>query len=373
MSDENIEQRVASGDAWNDFCDSLKELGKQVTRDDTPTDSFNRAEGFRYLTRLLRNGLESVIEGGSPEFPAMRSLGNMVKMGADNPDNLYQGASIHGDHEYRLSGNRGSVHYLSFASISGGYGTDGTMITDGFIDDKTMSFDTDGSFEIILSQHKQSGNWVPLTEKTRSLNIRQTFLDRSTEQPASINIERINREGTPPPYSAERLHKDLQRVTGYLHGTVKLFADWSASFRPDVNTLPPADQAYCQSIGGDPNIFYFHSYWELAEDEALEIRAPRIPECQTWNFQLDNYWLESLDYRFHQITVNKHTARYEEDGSVVLYVAHSDPGAGNWIDTAGHRLGSMCWRWTGADDHPELETRVVKIGEIQAPGANQRA
>lgn len=361
---DSIDDKVASGATWNEFCDSLKTLGQQITRPDTPTDSFNRAEGFRYLTRLLRNGLESTIEGGSAEYPALRSLGNMVKMGADNPDNLYQGASINGQYEYRISGNRGSVFYLGFSSISGGYGTDGTMITDGFLDHTQLKTEADGSFEIILSQQEQSGNWLPMTAKTRSLNIRQTFLDRSTERPAQLQIERINIEGTPPPYSAEQLERDLNRVSKYLHGTVNLFADWSNSFRPDINTLPPADQAYCQSIGGDPNIFYFHSYWELAADEALVITAKRIPECQTWNFQLDNYWMESLDYRYHKITVNKHTAEYEDDGSVTLYVTHKDPGVRNWIDTAGHLNGTMCWRWIGTDDHPELETKVIKAADI---------
>jgi len=364
LSPAQIDDKVASGAAWDEFCDNLKLLGRQVTRDDTPSDPFNRAEGFRYLTRLLRNALESVIEGGSPEFPTLRSLGNMVKMGADNPDNLYQGASIHGDYDYRISGTRGSVFYLSFASISGGYGTDGTMITDGFLDTEKLQVDADGSFEIILSQREHPGNWIPLTDKTRSLNIRQTFLDRSTEKPAQLAIERLNPEGAPPPYSADRLYRHLQRVSANLQGTVKLFADWTHSLKENINSLPPADQAYCQSIGGDPNIFYFHAHWALGEDEVLEIRAPRIPECQTWNFQLDNYWMESLDYRYHRITVNKHTATYEPDGSVVLYVSHRDPGIGNWIDTAGHADGTMCWRWIGASDHPGLETRVVRLEEL---------
>ena len=358
---EDIDQKVASGQSWEEFCDSLKLLGQQITRADTPDDSFNRAEGFRYLTRLLRNTLESVVEGGGPEYPVMRKLGYMVKLGADNPDNIYQGGSIHGDYEYRIRGRRGSVYYLSFSATSGGYGSDGTMITDGFIDNQALQVNEDGSFEIILSQKPHEGNWVKMTPDSRSLLIRQTFLDRSRETPAELEIERIDSPGAPPPYSAAQFNQDLKRVSDYLHGTVKLFADWSASFRPDCNTLPPADQAYCQLIGGDPNIFYFHSYWELAEDEILMIRAPRVPECQTWNFQLDNYWLESLDYRYHRVTVNLHTADYEDDGSVVLYVAHRDPGlGGNWIDTAGHELGTMCWRWTGTDDHPELETSVLK-------------
>ena len=71
--------------------------GQQIAREETPKDGLNQAEGYRYLTRLLRNALESVIEGGSPEYPVMRGLGNMVKLGADNPDNLYMGATIRGD------------------------------------------------------------------------------------------------------------------------------------------------------------------------------------------------------------------------------------------------------------------------------------
>ena len=364
MSPEQIEAHVRSGAAWETFCDSLKALGQQIAREETPKDGLNQAEGYRYLTRLLRNALESVIEGGSPEFPVMRGLGNMVKLGADNPDNIYLGGSIHGDYEYRLFGNRGSVFYISFASISGGYGTDGTMITDGFLDTGQLQVEPDGSFEVVLSQREQPGNWLPLSPRTRSLNIRQTFLDRSRERPASIDIELLNPGATPPPYSAAQLVKHLERVSANLHGTVKLFADWTDNLRANMNTLPPADQAYCQSIGGDPNIFYFHAHWALAEDEALEIRAPVIPDCQTWNFQLDNYWMESLDYRYHRITVNKHTARYEDDGGVLLYVAARDPGRGNWIDTAGHLDGTMCWRWIGASEHPGLDTRVVKLEEI---------
>lgn len=145
---------------------------------------------------------------------------------------------------------------------------------------------------------------------------------------------------------------------------MQLFEDWSESFIPLRNTLPPADQAYCQSIGADPNIYYYHSCWNLADDEVLVITAPVIPEYTSWNFQLNNYWVESLDYRHHQITLNKHTAPYKDGGSVRLYVSHRDPGKPNWIDTAGHQLGIMCWRWTGAKQHPPLETRVVKFKDL---------
>lgn len=72
------------------------------------------------------------------------------------------------------------------------------------------------------------------------------------------------------------------------------------------------------------------------------------PACSTWNFQLNNYWMESLDYRYHPIHVNKGTAKYLPDNSVRIIVAAEDPKLKteyNWIDTCGHTCGTMCFRW----------------------------
>ena len=71
--------------------------------------------------------------------------------------------------------------------------------------------------------------------------------------------------------------------------------------------------------------------------------------------------MESLDFRHHDIHVNKHTANYDADGSITIVLAACNPGYGNWIDTAGHDQGTMLLRWIGATDHPLPETRVVKI------------
>jgi hypothetical protein len=98
------------------------------------------------------------------------------------------------------------------------------------------------------------------------------------------------------------------------------------------------------AAGGDASILYHHSYWQLKEDEALVITFTP-PDCDTWNFQLNNYWMESLDYRYFNIALNKHTAVMRADGRVRMIVAHADPGLPNWIDTCGHTEGTMCLRW----------------------------
>ena len=53
-----IEERITSGEAWSGFCDGLKSAGNTILSDSAPVDAIDRAEGFRYLTRLVRMGLD---------------------------------------------------------------------------------------------------------------------------------------------------------------------------------------------------------------------------------------------------------------------------------------------------------------------------
>ncbi len=157
----------------------------------------------------------------------------------------------------------------------------------------------------------------------------------------------------------------MTAAAGLVVGCATLFSGWAQGFQKHTNELPKFDDSVSMGAGGDPNICYYHSYWRLGREEALVIEVTP-PECRSWNFQLDNHWMESLDYRYHRISVNKHTASYRDDGSVRLVIAHEDPGVANWIETAGHQQGTMCFRWIRADEHPQPRTRVVKLSELSA-------
>ena len=361
-------QRIVDGSAWRDFCRELEQAGLVLLRDEVPQDPLQRAEGIRYLTRLLRAGLEQQLEFGDPRFSGFYQLSNQtIKIGNDNPDNIYLNANVSGAYEYRISGTRGTMPYLSFGTKSGGYEIDGTMAPTGKLDGRDLQLRPDGSFEIIVSCKPQPGNWLPMQPETRALIVRMTFHDREKEEPAKLRIERIGAEGAPA-VDPETLEEGLQRTVGFVRRTSKLFVDWMNFYSAHENQLPSDDQERCMRAGGDAQIHYLQSRWRVLPDEALWIRVPRIPECATWNLQISNYWMESLDYRYLKVHVNKHTAHYEPDGSVRIVLAHRDPGPRfkNWLVTAGHDEGGMLFRWVEAKEHPPVETRLVKLEELAA-------
>jgi hypothetical protein len=359
-------QRILDGKSWADFCDALKRAGDVLLRPGTPPDAFDRAEGHRYLSRLTRIALESFLEFADPLFPVLRRPAHeTVKIGADNPDNYYQSAAISGAHDYRLHGTRGSVHYLGFGTYAGGYGSSGRRGQTGHLDAGQLALAPDGSFELILSSREQPGNWLRMEPDTSLLIVRQTFQDRKQERIAELSIERIGGSRAPAPVTPDFVDGGLQAAAGYVAGTAALFADWAEGFAAGKNQLPRFDPAVAAAAHGDPNIVYYHGYWELGPEQALLIDL-QPPPCEYWNFQLNNHWMESLDYCYHQIALNHAQVRSRPDGSVRLVVAHRDPGLPNWIETAGHQRGTMCLRWVGAARHPDPATRLVDFREISS-------
>jgi hypothetical protein len=364
--EELAAERIVSGTSWDEFCDTLKAAGAAINGLGAPMDAETQAEGYRYLSRLLRAGLEAFLEYSDPRAPVLRRMVHeTVKMGADNPDNHYLNATISGEYEYRLRGSRGTVHFLHFATQKGGYGQSGGMPPTGFLDSSDLEIEPDGTLDIAVSRERppDARNWLPMERDTGLLIVRQTFLDKEREEPADLLIERVGDELEPPSTSPAHIDQGLSMASTFVAGASMLFAKWARDFQKHTNELPQFDPDRSTGAGGDPNIAYYHSYWKLEPDEALLIEA-LPPSCESWNFQLNNHWMESLDYRHQRIHVNMHTATYEPDGSVRIVVAHENPGLPNWIDTAGHRHGTMCFRWIKAAEHPQPKTRVVKLREI---------
>jgi len=365
MADDPI-AKVESAEAWNEFCDLLKKAGEVILRDDLETTTFDRGEGHRYLTRLLRAGLSSFAETTGPRHPIFRPMPDQVKMGLDNPDNYYVSAPVNGNATYRIRGRRGTIHYLSFAAQNQNFAAR-EKITGGagHLNDSDLELGPDGRFEILASQKEHPGNWLRMNPDTRQILIRQTFLDRAHEAPVEVEIECLDQDEPLPPLDPARVPGLLMGSAMYAMGCAQWFADWVVDFKnhAPVNAFHLPDAENHRLVGGDPNVRIWLGQWRLGPREALVVEVTP-PECHYWNFQLANIWAESLETRFRRTHVNSGSAKLEEDGSVRLVVAHEDPGVANWIDTAGHDHGIMGVRWVRAASHPEPKTRVVPLAEI---------
>mmetsp|Transcript_21866 Transcript_21866/g.38674 ORF Transcript_21866/g.38674 Transcript_21866/m.38674 type:complete len:445 (-) Transcript_21866:1228-2562(-) len=384
--ESQVENRIVSGQAWDEWCDALKAAGAVMYAPGAPSDPFNQAEGLRYLTRLARVSLEAFMECNDTDAPQLVALANgsrvaPVKLGSDNPDNVYESAAISGRKVYKLTVDPGSVHYLGFGTQKGSYGGEGGLKTVDYKEVSEFEREEDGSIIIMVCNErpKEARNWlktVPDPERGL-LIVRQTREDHENEILAKVKIECVGGNKLPAPCSASAVDDALRTSALLVAGAPLMFAKWADEFkRNHCNELPLFDVDRSNAVGGDPFIRYYHSYWQVEHDEALIIRAMPPKDLASWNFQLNNHWMESLDYRYHRIHVNRHTATYLEDGSICIVVTNSDPStqqgankwhAYDWLTTTGHTCGTMCFRWLrpgSFENLPQPTTKLVKLSDL---------
>ncbi|MEM6722767.1 MAG: DUF1214 domain-containing protein [Bacteroidota bacterium] len=364
--DDLDDQAIVTGKAWEEFCDNLKAAGAALINGNAPKDPFNQAEGYKYLMRLTRVGLDYFVEYANPGFPALKRLVHeTVKIGADNPDNYYQNAMISGDYEYRITGRRNTIPFLTFHTLDGQFASPEGVHPCGNLSVEELNLEDDGSFEIILSKTKKGKNWLPISDQTAMLIVRQTFQHRDQEQVAEVQLECLNGPKVPPPVTASSIVRALDIAGLFVGGTALQFSNWSNSFTKHSNQLPELDPKLADGAGGDDRLVYYHSHYKLADDECLVIETP-VPKCDYWNFQVNNYWMESLDYRYEKIHVNNATAQYNADGSVTVIVAKQAIDHPNYLTTQGHNQGTMLWRWLLPDQKIQPKCRVAKINDFMS-------
>ncbi len=362
---DEMTAKVVDGTAWREFCELLADAGTAILAEGNPDDPLDRAEGFRMLTRLLRGALESRLEYGRPTEPKLIcTCHETIKIVGENPDNHYLGSSIDGQYDYRIWGTRGEARWISFNLFSGaGFGGGGPG-TGATLHEEQMQVDPDGRFEVVVSQRPHPGNWLQSEPGTRSVVIRQTFLDRPAQRHADLQIERIGADRSPPaPLSPEELYLSLLYAGHYVKGVAEIGARWATRQAQWPNVFTDEAQLPETANFKDPQITWHQGYFDLRPDQALVVEFTP-PECDYWMIALHNHWMETLDYVHHRATLNCHSAQLEPDGSARFVISQRDPGAPNWLDTAGHGRGTVGVRWVGSDVVDVMPTtRVVTLDD----------
>jgi hypothetical protein len=367
---------LLDGSAWQRFTERLGQLAERVQAAHAPSTPLDRAEGYRYLAMLVRNAFDVAIEDIDPDRPKFNWLTRRNKLGWDCPDALYAYAAIRDGATYRISGRRSTVHFLGLQVMAGI-----RSLHNSHADE--WQVEPDGHFAIVVGGTRCDGNWIPLDRGADTIWMRQFFYDWEHERSASLWIDRIDDGRCAQPQGMLDpgfLARRLDAVATNVEANVDLWLFTVIALRERCCNVFPAESFGGTQMGAQKHQSAGVCYFRLADDEALLIEVTP-PRAKYWSIDVCNFWLESLDYANHQSSLNGHQAAIDADGVLRAVVTRQDPGVPNWLDTVGHREGSLIYRWNLADTTPVPSTRVIKCDTLRAHlhpdtasvGAAQRA
>ncbi|WAJ44770.1 hypothetical protein OK015_27355 [Mycobacterium sp. Aquia_216] len=310
-------------------------------------------EGLQYLAGCI-SGCTHLAFDYDRDHPFLQSgTGPFTKMGLDNPDTLYFGTRVHADHDYVVTGRRGTTTDLSFQLLGGEYTDDNVPASQAAFDDRELDIAADGSFE-----------WRVRPTRPGQLVIREVYGDWSAQR-GTLAISRLDTAGTaPPPLSRDLIEKRYATAGKQLVQRVKTwlqFPQWFYLNLP-VNTMV----APRLTPGGLATQYSSVGHYELNPDQALVITIP-VSDAPYLGFQLGSLWYISLDYINHQTSLNNTQAQADPDGKVRIVVADGNPGVTNWVETLGHRRGYLQFRWQRVSrELTEADGPTVELVDLDA-------
>ncbi|OBH02669.1 hypothetical protein [Mycobacterium sp. E1747] len=288
-------------------------------------------EGLQYLAGCVSACIHLAFDYDR-DHPFLQSgTGPFTKMGLDNPDTLYFGTRVHANHDYVVTGRRGTTTDLSFQLLGGEYTDDNVPASQAAFDDRELEIAADGSFE-----------WRVRPTSNGQLVIREVYGDWSAQR-GTLAISRLDTAGTaPPPLTRETIEKRYATAAKQLVNRVKTWLQFPQWFYLDlpVNTMV----APRLTPGGLATQYSSVGHYDLRPDQALVITVP-VSDAPYLGFQLGSLWYISLDYINHQTSLNNTQAQADPDGKVRIVVADQNPGVTNWVETLGHRRGFLQFRW----------------------------
>ena len=397
MSDPTINpkaaERLLSGAAWDDFCDTLKVAGRMIDRfGDEPSD-LDRAEWYRFLTRVTRSGFERLIENGEPTRPRLRDMVWRQSINFQTVDQDHLMCQFDEARDYRITGTRGTIPYFVMAVLTAPtvpdpgaedwapQGPEGlarfdpsNLKTTGFLGSQDLILADDGTFEIVLSQNDPGPgvNWMKLNADTNCIMIRHVWSDRTRETPPVMTIARA--DGVPPePITPTLMANNLAWAGQNVLGYAELVRNWwrgnQGNFSAKLNRLDYSRAQYL-SNGGVPDRHVAFGGWQKRLDEALVLEFTP-PECEYWNFQICNIWQENLDtFEDGNGWVNNTTRRAEPDGSVRIIISEKDPGmGGNWVNSFGHDKGGWGLRLVRTETTAPVKLWRLPLAALERDGA----
>lgn len=389
---ETARQRLLSGQAWDDYCDTLKAAGRHINMVNGPLSDLDKAEWYRFVSRLARSSLERLLENAEPTRPRLRDMVWRQSINVQTVDQDHLMCQFDPALDYRIKGTRGTIPYFVMAVLTcpnpdtpgaedwASQGIESlkrfdpsNLKTSHFLHTQNFIVESDGSFEVILSQQDPGPgkNWLKLNPETNCILIRLVWDDRTKDIAPDMVIERMDHappEPATPALVADGLAWSAQAVLGYAELVRNWWQGSQGNFAAKLNRLDYSRAQYL-SNGGVPDRHVAFGGWEKGLDEALVVEYTP-PACEYWNFQLCNIWQENLDtFEDGNGWINNSRHVVEAEGKVRVIISERDLGlGGNWLNSFGHERGIWALRLVQTEDTAPISVWRVPVSTLEAEG-----
>jgi hypothetical protein len=237
--------------------------------------------------------------------------------------------------------------------------------------------DADGYFEIQIAPQPQAGALHMEPGKPNCVIARHYWEGEicamaDPTRRCEIDIECLDEPGFPRPLSPPRLAEKLEAAMTFIRGqTLDRPAPNPAATPSWFSLVPnqlPKPEKWVPTEGGGAGAVdnaYCAGLVILGPDEALIVEA-RWPECVYANVMFWNRFQQAPDYRYRSCSLNRKQMKADAEGRFRFVVAHNNPGVDNWIDTEGHGMGTLYWRFLLPEgDIEQPVCKVVPFSEVK--------
>jgi hypothetical protein len=381
------EPSTESDAMWNDS--NLLKWVSEIGGEESRYDDLATVQSFEMLQRTIEEVKQMVLHDAATEQEAIEGLRMILKhlasetgdtlnydfrnplfskrdprnrdVGAYNPDAEYDQAYIDGRYDYKLTGNLGTVPYVSI-TVNGKADSKFSRAI-AYLNDTEIRkhASADGTFTLWLTNEKPKGEgaWIPLPDEADGVVIRQYVANRKVDELAGFAIEAV---GDPLP-DVERISDDemarrLRKSSDYL----AVVSTWHRTLLPEIRKQPNQFVARSgTSIGAsaaNSENYYQMAYYELGEGEALMVDFIP-PDVVYWNLTSATFWHESHRYLTDPVSLTSSEVTKRENGNVRFIISKEEPGYPNWIKTFAHERGFLILRMVGVKTHPLPVVRKV--------------
>jgi len=343
---------------------SLEEL-KQMVLHDAQSEQ-EAIEGLRMILKHLALSTRDSIDGDFMNPLLSKGDTRNRDVGAYNPDAEYDQVFIDGRYDYKLSGNLGSVPYVSITV--NGSAPDRQSRAIAYLDDAAIRkhAGADGSFTLWLSKQKTSepGAWIRLPDEANGIVIRQYVASRERNTLARFAVEAV---GKSLPDAEQITDDELAVRIAKTASALVVGSTWHRTLLPEMLERPNEFVARTGTAIGasaaNAENYYQMAHYQLEPDEVLVVDF-EPPTTPFWNLTSATIWHESQRFLTDPVSLTLDEVTKRKDGSVRFIVADHDPGQPNWIETFGHARGFLILRIVGVTSHPQPVVQRMRAKDL---------